>query len=75
MATGGTNLSKLVERADESAPSAKSAYWPAIRAVGQAVHLAETIDGDAPPRQRDSATHFLLPSSDAAYLGSWRTLT
>jgi len=75
LATGGTNLSRLVERAHESEPIAKSAYWPAMRAVSQGVHLADTIDVDASPRSRDTtrlkdtSINFLLPPSDAAYLG------
>src|SRR5438552_3088908 len=64
LATGGTNLSQLVERLHESEPTAASAYWPAIRAVGQAAALAPTLAPPSPPRVRDSATNFLLPPTD-----------
>src|SRR5882672_11989411 len=69
LATGGTNLSRLVERLDQAEPVAASAYWPAIRAVGQAAALAPTIAPESPPRVRDSSTNFLLPATDPAYLG------
>jgi eukaryotic-like serine/threonine-protein kinase len=69
LATGGTNLSQLVERLDQSEPVAASAYWPAIRAVGQAAALAPTIAPESPPLVRDSSTNFLLPATDPAYLG------
>src|SRR5215218_10005479 len=36
LATGGTNLSQLVEKLNEAEPVAESAYWPAIRAIHQA---------------------------------------
>jgi serine/threonine protein kinase len=70
LATGGTNLSRLVERLDQSEPVAESAYWPAIRAVGQAAALAPTIAPGSTPRVRDTSTNFLLPATDPAYLGS-----
>ncbi len=69
LATGGSNLSQVVQRIHESEPVAASAYWPAVRSVQQAAHLAETIGVESPPRLRDSSTNFLLPPSDAAYLG------
>jgi WD40 repeat protein len=77
LATGGTNLSRLVEQAHESLPIATSAYWPAVRS---AVQLIVPPSGDTPAgnrlkaelsattRSRD-ATSFLLPASDPAYLG------
>src|SRR4051812_40884798 len=59
LATGGTNLSQLVEQVHAAQPAAASAYWPAIRAAaGQSVHLAATLAPDAPARLRDSSTHF-----------------
>src|SRR5438876_8311394 len=69
LATGGTNLSQLVERLHESEPTAESAYWPAIRAVNQAAALAPTIAPPPSPRTRDSSTSFLLPPTDPAYIG------
>jgi eukaryotic-like serine/threonine-protein kinase len=69
IATGGTNLSQLVERLHESEPVAESAYWPAIRAVGQAAAYAPTIAPPTASRTKDSSTNFLVPSTDPAYLG------
>lgn len=69
LATGGTNLSQLIEGVHKSEPLAESAFWPAIRAVGPAAGFAPTI---APPptlRTKDSSTNFLLPPTDPAYLG------
>ena len=77
LATGGTNLSQLVEKLHEAEPVAESAYWPAIRAVNQAggqsvvqvAAMAPTIAPPSPPRPRDSSTNFLLPPTDPAYIG------
>src|SRR5262245_40050478 len=69
LATGGTNLSKVVERVHESQPAAASAYWPAIRAAGRPAAYAPTIAPPSPPRVKDSTPNFLLPPSDPAYLG------
>jgi hypothetical protein len=66
LATEGSNLSQVVQRADESEPVATSAYWPALK----------SLDTDAPaappsvrPRSRDASLSFLQPPTDAAYLG------
>src|SRR6186997_3460116 len=56
IATDGSNLSQLVERAHESEPVAQSAYWPAIRAVGQAAGYAPTIAPPPRPSTKDSST-------------------
>lgn len=69
LATGGTNLSQLVEGLHAAEPAAQSAYWPAIAAAGQITALAPTIAPPSPPRPGDSGTSFLLPPSDPAYLG------
>ncbi len=69
LATGGTNLSQLVERVHESEPVAQSAYWPAIRAVEQAAGYAATIAPPTSPRVKDSSTDYLLPPTDPVYLG------
>src|SRR5262245_12520824 len=84
LATGGTNLSQVVERLHQEVPAAQSAYWPALRAAQQAPALAQTLAPRTPssqtpspetpslkPRQRlkDSSVNFLLPPSDPAYLG------
>lgn len=69
LATGGTNLSQVVERLDQSEPAATSVYWQAIRAVGQAPGTAVTTAAEIPARVRDTSTNFLLPATDPAYLG------
>lgn len=69
LATGGTNLSQVVERLHEAQPVANSAYWQAIRVAGQATALAPTIAPETKARVRDSSTSFLAASADPAYLG------
>jgi serine/threonine protein kinase len=69
LATAGTKLSQLVEHLHESEPVAKSAYWPAIRALGQSAAFAPTIAPPSSPRPRDSGTNFLGPPTDPAYIG------
>ncbi len=67
IATGGTNLSKVVEHLDETQPLATSAYWPALKALDadgpQAVALKQAI------RSLDVSLDFLQPPTDQAYLG------
>jgi len=69
IATGGTNLSRVVERLHESDPVAASAYWPALRAAGQAAGLKETIAVATATRERDTSLTFLESPTDPAYLG------
>ncbi len=73
LATGGSNLSQVVEHLDRAEPVAQSAYWPAIRAAGQAATipppLAPTLAPQSSPKLRDGSTSFLRPPSDPAYLG------
>ena len=80
LATGGTNLSRVVEHLHQAVPAAQSAYWPALRAVEQSPALAQTLAPETPvaretpppeakQRLRDSSTDFLLPPTDPAYLG------
>jgi eukaryotic-like serine/threonine-protein kinase len=69
LATGGTNLSQLVERVHELEPVAESAYWPTIRALGRAAANAPTVAAPTQPITKDSSTNFLLPPTDPAYLG------
>ena len=69
LATGGTNLSQLVEGLNASDPTAQSAYWPAIRTVGQVTDVVLASTPASPARSDDSGTNFLLPPSDPAYLG------
>lgn len=67
IATAGSNLSKVVEHLNQADPEATSAFWPALKALdadAQPVALLES-----PPRARDISLSFLLPATDAAYLG------
>jgi eukaryotic-like serine/threonine-protein kinase len=67
IATGGTNLSQVVEKIHEADPLATSAYWPALKALDR--------NGEPPvavppsPRIRNVSLDFLQPSTDGAYLG------
>lgn len=67
LATAGTNLSALVKHLDDGTPSSESAYWPALNALNSG--MQETIVPRSGSRSRDSTLSFLLPASDAAYLG------
>lgn len=67
LATSGTNLSKVMERLDESEPVANSAYWPAVQALN--AELQKTIVPRPTPQEPDVSLQFLQPASDAAYLG------
>jgi serine/threonine protein kinase len=69
LATEGTNVSQLVQRVRESEPLATSAYWPAIRAMGQYAAIAATITPESSRAVKGINTNFLLPPTDAAYLG------
>ena len=82
LATGGTNLSQLVQRAGDDEPLATSAYWPALKALDgadqtpRAAQATATPPGGAPPgetppalRRREASLSFLQPPTDAAYLG------
>jgi eukaryotic-like serine/threonine-protein kinase len=67
LATEGTNLSQVVEQLHADSPQATSAYWPALKAAAEQVHLAETQD--PLPRMRDRSLDFLQPATDSSYLG------
>ncbi len=72
LATGGTNLSRVVERLHDAEPVAQSAYWPALKALDAAVQktvVPETPAQGTGPRPRELSLNFLQPASDAAYLG------
>ncbi|WP_425618249.1 WD40 repeat domain-containing serine/threonine protein kinase [Anatilimnocola sp. NA78] len=76
LATGGTNLSSVVQHMTESEPMATSAYWPALQAVDAAVHQAGVPKSPAGaavatprPRSREAKLDFLEPASDPSYLG------
>ena len=67
LATGGTNLSEIVEHAYEAEPVASSAYWPALKELD--ADLDETFVPRQTPRSREVPLHFLQPAADPAYLG------
>lgn len=68
IATGGTNLSQIVESLHESEPPVHSGYWAAAQKVEAA--LEETFIPKAKPaRRREIALDFLEPAVDSAYLG------
>jgi len=72
LATDGTNLSQMVERAYEVEPVASSAYWPALKELGAELDLEETFVPSRSPRtsrSRDVSLQFLQPATDPAYLG------
>jgi WD40 repeat protein len=70
IATGGSNLSRVVERLHEAEPAATSAYWPALNSLGTEANLAVAkVAAKIEERPRDLSLHFLQPSSDPAYLG------
>ncbi|MGD9648821.1 MAG: WD40 repeat domain-containing serine/threonine protein kinase [Pirellulales bacterium] len=69
LATGSSNLCELVKEMHRDEPPATSAYWPALSSLQS--HAARTaVQTPAPgARSRDLSLEFLLPASDAAYLG------
>ncbi|MGE5193793.1 MAG: protein kinase domain-containing protein, partial [Deltaproteobacteria bacterium] len=67
IATGGTNLSRVVERLYEAEPVASAAYWPALRALHAGVQA--TIVPESGTRFRDLSLDFLQPATDPAYIG------
>lgn len=69
IATSGTELSQVVARLHEAEPVVTSAYWPALRAAGEATGLAQTVSSHVTTRQRELSLSFLTPATDPAYLG------
>src|SRR5262249_4853596 len=67
LATGGSNLSQVVENLDTALPSKDSAYWPALQSLGD--NFAETVVPTQTPRKRQTALEFLQPPSHPPYLG------
>ena len=67
LATGGTNLSQILDHAYEAEPVASSAYWPALKELG--ADLDETYVPRNTPRAREISLQFLQPATDDAYLG------
>jgi serine/threonine protein kinase len=67
IATGGTNLSQVVEKLHEADPLATSAYWPAMKALDNSGQQPVAVQPS--PRVRNLSLDFLQPSTDGAYLG------
>lgn len=67
IATGGTNLSQVVEKLHEADPLATSAYWPALKALDSGGEQVVAVQPS--PRVRNLSLDFLQPSTDGAYLG------
>jgi serine/threonine protein kinase len=67
MATEGSNLTELVDQARAADPLETSAYWPALKAIG-----GSTVGGTkqlTSPAKKHAPLTFLMPPTDAAYLG------
>lgn len=67
IATGGSNLSKIVQTVRESEVSANSGYWPAVRILEATID--ETFVPAKTPRSATPTLDFLQPAEDSAYLG------
>ncbi|HVC95863.1 MAG TPA: serine/threonine-protein kinase [Pirellulales bacterium] len=67
IATGGTNLSRVVKHLHQAVPVATSAYWPALSALVDEAPQSTTPRPTAP--RRELTLDFLGPPSDAAYIG------
>jgi len=77
IATGGSNLSQVVEHLNVSEPVANSAYWPALRSLDSTPAASRALQQTIVPesgsiavgRESISNLGFLQPAADAAYLG------
>lgn len=67
IATGGSNLSKIVQTVRESEVSANSGYWPAVRILEATID--ETFVPARTPRSASPTLDFLQPAEDSVYLG------
>ena len=67
IATGGTNLSQIVESLHDPLIPAMSGYWDAARSLEAAVE--KTFVPHTPVRRREASLDFLQPATDSAYLG------
>lgn len=67
LATGGTNLSRIVDHVDDAEPVASSAYWPALKELGADLDVTYVPLSSA--RSREISLQFLQPATDPAYLG------
>ena len=68
-ATGGTNLSRLVEGCRESEPASDSAYWPMVQSLEADPSRQVTVVPRSAPRRTDVPLDFLQPPTDSVYLG------
>lgn len=67
LATGGSNLSQIVNHAYEVEPVASSAYWPALKELD--ADLDVTYVPRSTTRSAEVSLQFLQPATDPAYLG------
>jgi WD40 repeat protein len=67
LATGGTNLSRVVEKLHDAEPVASAAYWPALNALHAGGQPTVVPESGRP--SRDLSLDFLQPPTDPAYLG------
>ena len=67
LATGGTNLSRVVEKLHDAEPVASAAYWPALKALD--ADGRPTVVPESGRQSRDLSLDFLQPPTDPAYLG------
>ena len=67
IATDGSNLSQLVELSREAQPLETSAYWPALKAIGGTTGQGTKLLTN--PAKKHAPLNFLMPASDASYLG------
>jgi serine/threonine protein kinase len=73
LATGDSDLSRIVQNLSDVEPLVTSAYWPALRSIGaDTPKSGEPAVNTATPaarRIRERVLSFLQPATDAAYLG------
>ena len=69
LATGGTNLCRVVEHLDQSEPLKTSAYWPALQVLTGEYQPGAKSEIAVKARSREVQLTFLRPPSDPAYLG------
>jgi WD40 repeat protein len=67
LATDGTRLVSVCKHLERAEPEATSAYWPALKAIG--AETPPVTSARPATRTRELALDFLVPASDAAYLG------
>lgn len=67
VATGGTNLTEVIEGLNEASPAETSAFWPALNSLG--VDTPKSPVRSTATAGRSTSLTFLQPATDAAYLG------